>query len=171
MMVLRISLLSIIICLAGCAGKKADYRAETDQSAAEMFYREQETKKKRQECAGTTVRHQKEIDVEHVEIDRIDYDYVWTIDIPIPLDAIEKRNYCQAMPDVYVVGYTTSEAQEDLIDFYKQQMELLGWYCWWDTEGLEALLMFEKAHKHCAVSLRPSSSKRKTDIIIMQKTV
>lgn len=169
-MISRVSLLLIIGCLAGCGGKKTSHQTELDQSHATIYYQEQETKRKQLEGAGTTVRHQKEIDVENIEIDQINFDYVWTIDIPIPIDAVEKRNYCQAKPDVYAAGYTAPENQDELVAFYKQQMELLGWHCWWDTQGLEALLMFEKPHKHCAVSIRPSSSRKKTDIIVMQKT-
>ena len=171
MMMLRVLLMLVVVCLAGCGGKKAPHQAELDQSHAKIYYQEQETKKKQLESAGTTVRHRKEIDLENIELDHINFDYVWTVDIPVPLDAVEKRNYCQAKPDVYAIGYTAAEDQDELVTFYKQQMELLGWHCWWDTQGLEALLMFEKPHKHCAVSIRQSSSRKKTDIVVMQKTV
>ena len=171
MMIARISLLLGIGFLAGCGGKKTSQQTELDQSHATIYYQEQEAQKRQLEGAGTTVRHQKEIDVENIELEQINFDYVWTVDIPIPIDAVEKRNYCQAKPDVYAVGYTTHENQDDLVVFYKQQMELLGWQCWWDTQGLEALLMFEKPHKQSAVSIRAGASRKKTDIIVMQKTV
>lgn len=171
MIMLCLLLLPMIAFLAGCSGKKTVHQTELDQSHARVYYQEQEAKKKQLESAGTTVRHRKEIDLDSIKIDHISFDYVWTVDIPVPIDAVEKRNYCQAKPDVYAVGYTAHEDQEELIAFYKQQMELLGWHCWWDTQGLEALLMFEKPHKHCAVSIRPSGSRKKTDIIVMQKTV
>jgi hypothetical protein len=167
----NVSLLLMIGCLAGCGNKKQLHETELDQSHATIYYQEQEVKKRHIDNAAITVRHQKEIDVDAIELDQINFDYVWTVDIPVPIDAIEKRDYCQAKPDVYAVGYTASENQDDLIAFYKQQMELLGWHCWWDTQGLEALLMFEKPHKHCAVSIRPGSSRKKTDIIVMQKIV
>lgn len=170
MMMLRISLLLVVAFLAGCVGKKTSHQGELDQSHATIYYQEQETKQKQLESAGTTVQHRKEIDLDTIELDHINFDYVWTVDIPVPIDAVEKRNYCEAKPDVYAVGYTAHEDQVELVAFYKQQMELLGWHCWWDTQGLEALLMFEKPHKHCAVSIRPSSSRKKTDIIVMQKT-
>lgn len=114
--------------------------------------------------------YQKEIDIDNVELDYVTFDYVWTVDIPVPMDAVQKRNYCQAEPDLYAIGYTSVEHQDDLIAFYLQQMELLGWQCWWQTQGLEALLMFEKPHKQCAISIRPGSSRKKTDIVVMQKT-
>lgn len=171
MIMSRVLLLLVIACIAGCGGKKTSYQTELNQSHANLCYREQEAHKKQLERAGTTVRHRKEIDLDNIELDYINFDYVWTVDIPVPIDAVEKRNYCQAKPDVYAVGYTAHEDLEALTAFYKQQMELLGWHCWWDTQGLEALLMFEKPHKHCAVSIRPSASRKKTDIIVMQKTV
>lgn len=171
MKIARMSLVMIVGCLAGCGGKKTSHQEELSGSHATILYQEQEAKRKYLDGAGTTVRHQKEIDVENIELEYINYDYVWTVDIPVPIDAVEKRNYCQAKPDMYAIGYTVHEDQDELVTFYRQQMEILGWHCWWDTEGLEALLMFEKPHKQCAVSIRPSSSRKKTDIVVMQKTV
>lgn len=168
-MVKQVMLFFVLACLAGCGGKKTNSVQSCSQAA--LYYEEQELKQKHLDGSGITVRHQKEIDVDAVSIERINYDYIWTIDIPVPIDAVEKRNYCCATSDVYTIGYTAPEKLEELIPFYKQQMELLGWQCGWETEGLEALLMFEKPHKHCAVSIRPSNSRKKTDIIIMQKTV
>ncbi len=162
-----LSLVLLLSFLSGC-GKQVD--KNVDKSHAEIVYRGQEAKIGRL-SESHTIQHQKEIDVEAVELDQINFDYVWTVDIPIPVDATEKRNYYEATPEVYAVGYTTGEKRNELVAFYKQQMELLGWHCWWDTQGLEALMMFEKPHKQCAVSIRPGSSRRKSDIIVMQKTI
>ncbi len=167
MVVPFLSLVLLLSLLSGC-GKQVDNNI--DQSHAEIVYHGQEVKIDRL-SESHTIQHQKEIDVDAVELDQINFDYVWTVDIPIPVDATEKRNYYEATPEVYAVGYITGEKRDELVAFYKQQMELLGWHCWWDTQGLEALLMFEKPHKQCAVSIRPSSTRRKSDIIVMQKTV
>lgn len=170
-MMLRISMLFMLVLLAGCSGKKTTHQKELDASHASIIYREQEEERKRIENAGTTLGHQKEIDVDGIDFDRINFDYVWTVDIPIPLDAVEKRDYCQATPEIYIAGYTTQEGPSELVDFYKQQMISLGWDHQWETQGLETLLIFEKPHKHCAVSIRPGSSRKKTDIVFMQKIV
>ncbi|MEX0849537.1 MAG: hypothetical protein WD055_04875 [Candidatus Dependentiae bacterium] len=166
MVVPFLSLVLLLSCLSGCS-KQVE---QDEQSHAEVMYHGQEAKRS-QLYQATTVQHQKEIDVDAVEFDEINFDYVWTVDIPIPVDATEKKNYCQAKADVYTVGYSTSQHQDELIAFYKQQMELLGWHCWWNTESIEGLMLFEKPHKQCAISIRPSNSRKKSDIVVMQKTV
>ncbi len=170
----RYSILFIaIVSLAGCQ-KQREQGANKEQVKkrdAYTVYNEQETKQHKLYGASQTIQHQKEIDAESVDIDTINVDYVWSIDVPIPLQAVEKKNYYQAQPNVYSIGYTVALERTDLIDFYKKQMELFGWHCWWQINGLEALMLFEKPHKHCAVSIRPSSSRKKQDIIVLQKTV
>jgi len=170
----RYSILFIaIVSLAGCQ-KQREQSANKEQAKkrdAYTVYNEQETKQHKLYGASQTIQHQKEIDAESVDIDTINVDYVWSIDVPIPLQAVEKKNYYQAQPNVYSIGYTVALERTDLIDFYKKQMELFGWHCWWQINGFETLMLFEKPHKHCAVSIRPSSSRKKQDIIVLQKTV
>lgn len=168
MVVPFLSVLLLVCFLPGCGNKRVAKSVKS--SHAEIAYQGQEVKIDQLEQAHT-IQYQKEIDVDAAELDQVNFDYVWTVDVPIPVDASEKRNYYQAAADAYAVGYTTALKQDDLVAFYKQQMELLGWHCWWDTSGLEALMLFEKPHKQCAVSIRPGSSRRKNDIILMQKTI
>lgn len=166
----RCSLIAIVF-LAGCQKQPSDKSNKQKQHDAYIVYHEQEAKRQDLYSTSQTVQYQKEIDADSVDIDMINVDYVWTVDVPIPLKAVEKKNYYQARTKSYSVGYSVALEHDDLVAFYKKQMELYGWHCWWQTEGLESLLLFEKPHKHCAVSIRPSNSRNKQDIIVLQKTV
>lgn len=163
-------LLGIVVVLAGCR-KQEQSKNYKQYGDSQILYDEQKAKQQKLYHMSQTVHHQKEIDADVLDIGMINVDYVWTIDLPIPLQATEKKNYYHAEPTTYSVGYTVALDHEDLIDFYKKQMELLGWHCWWEADGIESLLMFEKHHKQCAISIRPSASRKKQDIIVLQKTV
>jgi hypothetical protein len=166
-------LLVIMLC-AGCQKQqlKQSYARNAKKTNAQVAYNEQEATQRKLYGTSQAAQYPKEIDVESADINTINVDYVWSIDMPIPLQAVEKKNnYYQALPNVYFTGYTVALERDDLVDFYKKQMELFGWHCWWHIDGLEALMLFEKPHKHCAISIRPSSSRKKQDIIILQKTV
>lgn len=164
-------MLVMLVALGGCQKQGQSKKLSKQKSDAQMMYHQQEESQNSLFNASKTMQHNKEIDAESVEQAIVDVDYVWTVDVPIPLQAVEKKNYYEASPNLYSVGYATSLEHDALVAFYKQQMELYGWHNWWETDGLESLLLFEKAHKHCAVSIRPGSSKKKQDIIILQKTV
>ena len=123
------------------------------------------------DASRQTMPLEKEIDIQDIELEQINVDYVWTMDVPVPLQAVPKKGYYEATPQVFTIGYTASEQRQELCDFYEQQMELLGWQSFWQTDsGLEAMLLFKKPHKQCAISIRPGNRK-KHDIIIMQQTV
>ncbi len=161
-----------LACLAGCKkqSKQTINGHHAQKRDAYTVYNEQETKQQQLYGASKTIQCQKEIDAESVDIDAMNVDYVWSVDVPIPLQAVEKKNYYQAQPNLYSIGYTVALERTDLVDFYRKQMELFGWHCWWETDGLESLLLFEKPHKQCAISIRQSSSRKKQDIIVLQKT-
>ena len=123
---------------------------------------------------GTTsyIRNQqKEVltEVEANDISSIACDQLWTCDIPVPLDATKKRGNSQADDNTHISRYIVYQPIEEIVLFYKQQMELFGWQCWWQTQTGESLLLFQKPYKECAVSIRPSKGRHKHDIIIMQK--
>lgn len=140
-------------------------------SDAQELYHQQEMNQRTILSTGKTIQHSKEIDVDAVEQIMVDSDYVWTVDIPVPLQAAEKKHCYETSPTHYSIGYVTSLDHDALVAFYKQQMELFGWHQWWEMNGFEALLLFEKPHKQCAISIRSGDARRKQDIIISQKTV
>lgn len=167
--------LMMLTILSGCVHNSDKYLSKTrslkNRSDAQVLYSQQELNQHDMLSTSKTVQYSKEIDVESIEQIMVDSDYVWTVDVPVPLQATEKKNCYETGPTHYSVGYVTSLDHEDLIAFYKQQMELFGWRQWWELDGIEALLLFEKPHKQCAISIRSGDSRRKQDIIISQKTV
>lgn len=167
----------MLIILSGC-GHNADKhvsksmkKSDQNRSDAHALYFQQEVSQRDILSTGKTVQHNKEIDVDAIEQIMVDSDYVWTVDIPVPLQAAEKKNCYETSPTHYSVGYVTSLDHDALVSFYKQQMELFGWHQWWEIDGFEALLLFEKPNKQCAISIRSGDARRKHDIIISQKTV
>lgn len=150
----------VCLFLSGCKEKNISRISNTKQNNAQ-----------KSECINDRARScNKEIDVDNGELVLVNTDSVWAADIPVPLQAIEKKNYYEATPASYCVGYVAPLDRDILVDFYKEQMELFGWQCWWQTDGLESLLLFEKPYKQCVVSIRPSA-KNKQEIIVLQKTV
>lgn len=167
----------MLVMLNGC-GRNVDNHIKKDMdglyqksSDAQALYRQQEKKQHDILNASKTTHYSKEIDVDAVDQIVADSDYVWTVDVPVPLQASEKKNCYEASPTHYSIGYVTSLDHDALVAFYKQQMELFGWRQWWEIDGLEALLLFEKPNKHCAISIRSGDTRRKQDIIISQKIV
>lgn len=170
-------LLIMLTVLGGCVHNSDKYvskkmkKSSQQWSDAQELYSQQEMDQNNLLSTGRTIQHSKEIDVDSVEQIVADSDYVWTVDIPVPLQAAEKKHCYETSPTHYSIGYVTSLDHDALVAFYKQQMELFGWHQWWEMDGLEALLLFEKPHKQCAVSIRSGDARKKQDIIISQKTV
>lgn len=170
-------MLMMLAMLGGCNHNSDKYisknmkKSSKHTSDAKALYRQQEENQREILSTSKTVHYSKEIDVDSIEQIMIDSDYVWTADIPVPLQAVEKKNCYETGPTHYSVGYVASLDHDALVAFYKQQMELFGWHQWWEINGREALLLFEKSHKQCAISIRSGDSRRKQDIIISQKTV
>lgn len=89
------------------------------------------------------------------------------IDVPIPLDVVPNPNYFSDISsgDDLLLGYIATTSPDDLVFFYIQEMERLGWKNRSMSIGaVESLLYFEKPRRFCSVSLRPAQ--RKTVIII-----
>jgi hypothetical protein len=89
------------------------------------------------------------------------------MDVPIPLDVVPNPNYFSDISsgDDILLGYVAITSSDDLVFFYIQEMERLGWKKRSMVTGsVESLLYFEKPERFCSVSLRPAQ--RKTTIVI-----
>ncbi len=91
-------------------------------------------------------------------IDVVQQQEAMLVDIPIPLyderlpaydpDADSKNN-------TIMLGYKTSLTVDNVIEFYTQQMERLGWNHVKLFKGSESLLQFESPDRLCTISVRP----------------
>lgn len=91
-------------------------------------------------------------------IDRVQQQEAVLIDIPVPL-------YDERLPvydpdpnsghSTIILGYKSSLDTNDIVDFYTNQMERLGWNCIKLFQGFESLLQFESPDRLCTVSVRP----------------
>jgi len=81
------------------------------------------------------------------------------VDIPIPVVAkIESAS--SDNEGAIKFTYSSTLSHEELSDFYKDEMERLGWR--WEEEasfmGNEILFSFKKPYKSCIVSMRPTKN-------------
>lgn len=166
----------MVVVLSGCQKQMAPKRinqqskeVDTTIDASAVHKRQSaKVKKLAQDVQKKPIIPAKEIDAISLKVEEIAAHYVWDIDVPVPLNAKEKNGSCRATPHNYQVSYAVQKEKDGLMAFYQEQMELHGWHCWWQTEGNEALLLFKKPQKHCAISIRPVSRKR-SEIVIMQQ--
>jgi hypothetical protein len=79
------------------------------------------------------------------------------IDIAIPFGALLLDQYadCQTQQqNETVLGYVSTTPMADLVTFYTEHMERLGWSCACHVRGYEQLLLFERPERSCSVILR-----------------
>ncbi len=96
------------------------------------------------------------------------------VDIPVPLGSVPcVANYHiseyvpeQAHADEVMLAYDSQLSLSDIKDFYKQEMERLGWCNIATYEQSESLFLFKKPDRLCAVSVRPYQHQNKAAIII-----
>jgi len=84
------------------------------------------------------------------------------IDVPIPLDVEPLPDYFSehvTKGDELSLGYMSPMSRDELILFYTQEMERLGWKKRGLAHTVETLLYFEKPGRFCAISLRPQNTK------------
>jgi hypothetical protein len=113
----------------------------------------------------------KEIDAEELSvIELVPVDHIWTTDVPVPLQAKNKKNHYRASADQYEAAYIVAQTESELTQFCLEQMEMHGWQCCWQMHGVESLLFFTKSTKQCAVSIRPYG-KYKQELVILQQIV
>ncbi len=96
------------------------------------------------------------------------------VDIPIPLydeRILVQGKHSQAEQNATMLGYRSSLLSDDIIEFYMQEMERLGWRQVKVFKGIESLLQFESPGRLCTISVRENKKRRaKTDILIFTGT-
>ena len=83
------------------------------------------------------------------------------IDIPIPLSAKPLMRYYSSERDMNteILGYNVLMELKDVLDFYVQEMERLGWQRIGFCSGFESLITFTKPDKLCSISIREGRTK------------
>jgi len=80
-------------------------------------------------------------------------------DVPVPLNVVPLREYFdQSCADKKIIlGYTSDVKRIEIVKFYNDQMERLGWENVAYFDGRETLMIFKKPSKFCSVSVRVCS--------------
>lgn len=84
-------------------------------------------------------------------------------DIPIPIMAQPDFEYTWSDDEHgnRVLGYVvTADSTQELVEFYRANMERLGWRERAIITGREVLVEFEKPEKLCCVSVRPEGDEK-----------
>ena len=92
------------------------------------------------------------------------------MDIPIPLGVEPLADYfseSSCSQEKCSLGYRSRILYDDLMLFYTQEMERLGWKKSAEIETVETLLYFEKPTRFCVISLRPEKDKKGSAIAIL----
>jgi hypothetical protein len=77
-------------------------------------------------------------------------------DVPVLIDAVpEKLSEPDESEITMTVRYRAKSALPDAVEFYEQEMERYGWNLWNSFITQEALLIFEKPSKICAILIKP----------------
>lgn len=82
------------------------------------------------------------------------------LDIPFPLGAMPvTQEYAKnsETKGQHFLAYTTLLAESNLIAFYEQEMERLGWQKMVVLPDFETMLIFSKPDRICSISLRAAS--------------
>lgn len=77
-------------------------------------------------------------------------------DIAIPFGAQLLNQYANYTHPQHqtVLGYASTMSMDDVVAFYTEQMETLGWRCMGHIAGYEQLLLFERPGRLCNVVIR-----------------
>lgn len=86
-------------------------------------------------------------------------------DIPIPFNVTPIRNSISE----HSCGYILQEPQQASADFYKREMERMGWQLMGQFSGFETELLFSKLNRICTVSIRPFMHNKKPNVRIFIK--
>ena len=71
-------------------------------------------------------------------------------DIPVPL----KHTPLTKELTENTIAYTAPIPLEELISFYQNEMERMGWNMFAELVGSQTILVFEKPFKNCAITLQ-----------------
>ena len=92
-------------------------------------------------------------------------------DVPFPLGSEPLPQFftgdeqAEISADNIMLAYANNRKQEDLMLFYQQEMERLGWRHVGYITRSETLLHFDKPSRFCTISLRPGKT-LKSEIVI-----
>ncbi|MEX0940033.1 MAG: hypothetical protein WDZ41_01605 [Candidatus Babeliales bacterium] len=78
-------------------------------------------------------------------------------DIPILIDAMPEK--IEEKDSGVFISYKATLSLQDIVHFYEDEMERLGWQLFASFEQFEQLLIFEKPSKIAAISIRPDKNK------------
>lgn len=78
------------------------------------------------------------------------------LDIPFPLGAmpVDPEHTQTGVSGQQFLAYTVSLSESDLVKFYEQEMERLGWQKMTVLRDFETMLIFAKPDRICSISLR-----------------
>lgn len=102
-------------------------------------------------------------------IDKVRQQEAMLIDVPIPLydERLAIHNSDQITQNTTMLGYRSPLSIDDIIMFYTEQMERLGWNTIKIFNGIESLMQFESPDRLCTISVRPHHKRAAgTDVII-----
>lgn len=93
------------------------------------------------------------------------------IDIPIPLNVIPIPFYFMKNSSECgtTLGYESTSNAEELLPFFTQEMERLGWKMRALSTTSESLMYCEKPTRFCAISLRPLDQEKISIVITTGK--
>ena len=108
------------------------------------------------------------------KIEKKEYQNYWRqyearlYDIPITINAKPLSEYCtQCEPDQAIqLGYSTALSKENIIKFYQQEMERMGWLEYGIVCGYEFVVQFEKPRRFCTVSIRDDEYKHRRIVVV-----
>jgi hypothetical protein len=86
-------------------------------------------------------------------------------DIAIPFGARLLDHYMngEGQQQETVLGYLSTMPLADVVAFYTEHMERLGWSCASHVRGHEQLLLFEKPERSCSVVIRSAAHPKRGD--------
>jgi len=87
------------------------------------------------------------------------------VDIAIPLESKPIRKLLSQQTFVYAIKKT----REEIVSFYEQEMERLGWDLLAADSNQETLLIFNKPHRVSTVSIRGSGKRKQVYITVLPK--
>lgn len=88
------------------------------------------------------------------------------IDIAIPFGArlLDAYTDNENKNNEMVFSYVTPMSMEQVVAFYNEQMERLGWSCARHVRGHEQLLLFERPDRSCSITLRSTAHPKRVDM-------
>jgi hypothetical protein len=89
------------------------------------------------------------------------------LSIPVPMSAQPLMNYFDSEDSATMLGYKDETlSMADIQNFYKCEMESLGWELQEQFLGYESQLRFTKPDRSCLISIRIDEEKKNTRFVI-----